>query len=231
VQRDLERKGAPGDLAWTVIGYGAVGGFVGARLLFLAHHWDTFVAAPLQLLGANGGFVWYGGVLGGVLATAWPIRRAGVPWANAADSAAIGIAAGYGIGRIGCHLAGDGDWGTPTALPWGVAYPHGIAAWPHPPGVLVHPTPLYEAAASCVIAAALWGLRSKVGPPGALLAAYLVLAGTERFVVEIVRTSPRLAFGLTEAQWTSLALILAGGFWLVGHVRPVATPGRGVSPP
>ncbi|TMA34351.1 MAG: prolipoprotein diacylglyceryl transferase, partial [Deltaproteobacteria bacterium] len=119
MQSDLIRRGAPSDLAWSIVASGAVGGMVGARLLLILHRWPEFVAAPLDLLTSRGGFIWYGGLLGGVLMTAWPIRRSGVPWTLVTDSAAPGLALGYAVGKVGCHLAGDGDWGTPTMLPWG----------------------------------------------------------------------------------------------------------------
>jgi phosphatidylglycerol:prolipoprotein diacylglycerol transferase len=218
VRSDLARKGEPPDLAWSIIAWGIVGGFVGARLLYIAEHWGTIdgEGGTLAALAARGGFTWYGGLLGGMLATAWPIRRAGVPWASAADSAALGMAIGYGIGRIGCHLAGDGDWGTPTTLPWGVAYARGITRWPHPPGVVVHPTPLYELVASAGIFGILWRLRPRLRPAGTLFGLYLVLAGVERLLVELVRdrTHRPAWLGLVEAQWTSLLLIGAGAVWL-----------------
>src|SRR5262249_1460538 len=152
-----------------------------------------------------------------VLRPAGPIHRAGVAWASAADSASLGLAVGLGIGRIGCHLAGDGDWGTPTTLPWGVAYPHGVVPWPYPPGVVVHPAALYEMAASFAIFAILWRARTVLRPPGAVFALYLVLAGAARFSTEIVRTNARVLLGMSEAQWISLALMAGGAAWLARH--------------
>ena len=216
MQADLVRRGAPGDLAWSIVASGAVGGMVGARLLLVLHRWPDFVAAPLDLLTSRGGFIWYGGLLGGVLMTAWPIWRSGVPWTLAADSAAPGLALGYAVGKVGCHLAGDGDWGTPTTLPWGVAYVHGTAAWPHPAGVSVHPAPLYEAVASILIFIALWRLRARPAPSGRLFALYLLATGAARFLIEFVRTNQAVFLGLTEAQWVSVGLGSAALLWLRG---------------
>ncbi|HZP43683.1 MAG TPA: prolipoprotein diacylglyceryl transferase family protein [Candidatus Binatia bacterium] len=243
VQRDLERKGEPAALAWSVITHGIVGGLLGARLLLLAHYWEDIPTQPelvVRMLVAGGGFVWYGGLVGGVLATAFPIRRYGVPWASAADSASLGIALGYGIGRIGCHLAGDGDWGTPTTLPWGVSYRHAVAGWPPPgllPTVTVHPTPLYEFAASVLIFVVLWRLRARLRPAGAVFALYLVLAGVERVLIELVRQQdgrpgPQVA-GLNEAQLTSLVLVAGAAAWLAcrASIVPAGTLERGRAVP
>jgi phosphatidylglycerol:prolipoprotein diacylglycerol transferase len=226
VRRDLLRKGEPPELAWSIVSYGIVGSLLGARLLYVLEQWEGIFAGagslPALLL-SGGGFVWYGGLLGGAIASVWPIRRADVGWPSAADSASLGLALAYGIGRIGCHLAGDGDWGTPTGLPWGVAYLDGISPWPHGPGMRVHPAPLYEAAASVLIFALLWRLRARLGPAGAIFALYLVLAGTERFLLEFIRTNRPVLLGLTEAQWTSLVLVAAGASWLARHAC-VASP-------
>jgi phosphatidylglycerol:prolipoprotein diacylglycerol transferase len=227
IQRDLSRKGEARDVAWLIVGFGLTGGLAGARLWLMIPDWQDLVAAPWSFLERSSGFVWYGGLLGGVLATAWPIRRTGVGWASAADSAALGLAIGYAIGRIGCHLAGDGDWGTPTRLPWGVAYLHATAPWPHLPGVRVHPAPVYEMAACGAIFVGLWKLRARIEPSGALFRVYLVLAGLERFLVEFVRTNEPFFAGLTQAQWISLALMVGAAAWLCRHSRPRSTPKTG----
>jgi phosphatidylglycerol---prolipoprotein diacylglyceryl transferase len=214
MQRDFARKGEPPDLAWAIVGFAVVGGLVGARLNLALEHPETFARAPLRFLLSQSGFVWYGGLVGGVLATLWPIRRAGVSWASAADTAAPALALGLAFGRIGCHLAGDGDWGTPTTLPWGVAYVNGVAPWPYEPGVNVHPAALYECGALLVLFLFLAGLRTRVERPGTVFAVYLVLAGAIRFAVEIVRTNRAVLLGLSEAQWMSVAAMAAGAAWL-----------------
>jgi phosphatidylglycerol:prolipoprotein diacylglycerol transferase len=131
------------------------------------------------------------------------------------DSVALGAPVGHALGRVGCHLAGDGDWGTVTAGPWGVAYENAFIGWPHPPGVRVHPTSLYEAACYLAIFALLWGVRRRLEDrPGALLALYLVLAAPARFAIETIRIDPEVLWGLTQAQLLSIALFAAGAVWL-----------------
>src|SRR6185369_11319059 len=120
------------------------------------------------------------------------------------------IVLGQAIGRLGCQISGDGDWGRETTLPWGMAYPYAVVGWDKPPGVRVHPTPLYECAAYLVVFAILWRLQREDPPDGTILAWYLVLASAARFVIEFVRINPRIAFGLSEAQLTSLGLIACG---------------------
>lgn len=213
MQRDFGGKGVPRILAWQIVVAGMLGGLAGARIHLALTHWDAFVRAPIEFLTASSGLVWYGGLVGGVLATAWPIRAARVPWLRAADSAAPALAIGLAIGRIGCHLSGDGDWGIPTTLPWGVAYANGIAPWPHAPGVLVHPAPLYEMTALLILTALLWRIRRRVTPDGALFFLYLGSAGVIRFAIEFVRTNSPIALGLTEAQWTSVVLVGISILW------------------
>ena len=214
---DFARKGEPRRLAWEGLAFAVLGGLVGARLHYGFENWQSFTEAPLRFLVSTGGLVWYGGLAGGVLATVWPIRRAGVAWASAMDSGAPAWALGLAIGRIGCHLSGDGDWGTPTDLPWAVAYPNGIAPWPHAPGVEVHPAALYELFALLAIFAVLWRLRTRVTRRGSVFAIYLVLTGIARFLVEIVRTNEPILLGLTEAQCISVAVVVAAAVWLVRH--------------
>lgn len=219
MRRDLLRKGVGGFVAVEVMAFAALGGLLGARLNQAFHFPELFLAAPVDFLLFNGGLIWYGGLLGGIIATLWPIRRARLAWASFADSACLGLLIGLAIGRVGCHVAGDGDWGSPTDLPWGVAYTNGIAPWPHPPGVFVHPAPLYELAALLLIFGFLWRSRERLVPDGAVFAAYLLLTSIARFLVEVIRVEREIALGLTEAQWVSLFAALAGAWFLKAKCR------------
>jgi phosphatidylglycerol:prolipoprotein diacylglycerol transferase len=223
MQRDFARKGEPWELAWAMVIGGMLGGLLGARLNLALEYPEAFRAAPVAFLTSRSGFVWYGGVLGGVLGTLWPIHHWRVPWASAADTAAPALALGLAIGRIGCHLAGDGDWGTPSTLPWAVAYASGTAPWPHPPGVRVHPAALYECAALVAIFALLWRLRGRLAPPGAIFALYLLATGLVRFAIELVRTNRPIALGLTEAQWMSALAAGGAAIWLASYASFTAS--------
>ena len=118
----------------------------------------------------------------------------------------MALAIGYGIGRIGCQLAGDGDYGVATDLPWGMAYPNGVV----PTLEKVHPAPVYETLLGLAIFAILWRLRLRFEKPGQLFSLYLVLAGAARFAVEIIRLNPDVVWGLSAAQLISLVMIAAG---------------------
>jgi phosphatidylglycerol---prolipoprotein diacylglyceryl transferase len=228
MQSDFARKNEPWKVAWEIVGFGMFGGLLGARLHQAVYHWSAFVAAPFDFVSGRSGLVWYGGVLGGVVATVWPIRRAAVSYASALDTGALDLTIGLAIGRLGCHLSGDGDWGIPTALPWGVAYPDGTAVWPYPPGIYVHPAPLYEMVALLTIFVLLLHLRRHVVPTGGLFAIYFLLTGVTRVLVEFVRTNPPIFLNLTEAQWTSIALGGGAAVWLGSHpdvLRQIRTAG------
>ena len=212
--KELSRKGYDGDIASSLLFWAAIGGVGGARILAILGDWQNFAANPIGTLFSGGGFVWYGGLIGGIASVSIAIHRNNLPWTLTVDSIAPGLALAHGIGRIGCHLAGDGDWGGVTDLPWGVAYEKAIIGWPHPPGVFVHPAPLYEMAAYFVVAAFLWSIRKKDLPAGTLFWCYLVLASGSRFFIEILRINPRVFAGLTEAQLTSVILVAIGAWKL-----------------
>ena len=226
VHAELKRLGKNPELASTIVFAAALGGLLGARLLFIIEEWSNFLAAPLSFIFTGAGFTWYGGFLGGIIAVSWVVKKNKIPWLVGADIAAPALAIAYGVGRIGCHVAGDGDWGTVTDMPWGVAYTNAIVGWanpytgvPYPPGVRVHPTPIYEFLQGVVIFAILWSLRKKGYAPGTLAWLYLVLAGIARFTVEFWRINPDLGWGLSEAQWFSLVIIALGLILLA--TRPV----------
>jgi phosphatidylglycerol:prolipoprotein diacylglycerol transferase len=217
VSLELKRHRYNPEFASTMIVAAAIGGLLGARLLFILEDWENFLRAPWSYIASGAGFTWYGGLIGGALAVTWVVRRQRIPWLEAADISAPALALAYGVGRIGCHVAGDGDWGTITDVPWGMAYTNAIIGWvnpltgvPYPPGVRVHPTPIYEFIEAVIIFAILWQLRTKGYAHGTLFWSYLILAGFARFVVEFWRLNPVLALGMTEAQWFSLILMVLG---------------------
>ncbi len=197
-----------------------VGGILGARVYYLVAHYREVLRNPLHELFSGAGLTWYGGVIGGAVATlAWARHKGQGLW-SMCDAFAPGLAVAYAVGRIGCHLSGDGDYGKVTTLPWGYSYAKGMV--PTPPGVLVHPTPLYELVAMLGVFALLWRLRTRLTGPGQLFGVYLILAGVERFLIEFVRRNPPVALGLTTAQWTSLAAIVLGA---VLYLTRRSTPG------
>jgi phosphatidylglycerol:prolipoprotein diacylglycerol transferase len=199
VRRDLQERGWDPRAAIWLVGAAGLGGFLGARAWYA-------VTDPDGALVSGSGLTWYGGVIGGAAGVALLARWWGIPPGTAGNVGAPALAVGYAIGRLGCQMAGDGDYGTPSSLPWAMAYPDGTV----PTDVAVHPTPLYEAVAMLVVFWVLWRLRVRLQAPWALLALWAVLAGTERFLVEFVRRNPDWLAGLTAAQAVSLVLVAAG---------------------
>lgn len=219
---ELKRYNYNPELASTIVFATAIGGLVGARLLFIFEEWQGFLTDPWRYIFTGAGFTWYGGFLGGGLAGWWVLKKNKIPTLVGFDIGAPALALAYGVGRIGCHVAGDGDWGTVTNVPWGVAYTNAIVGWvdpntgiPYPPGVRVHPTPIYEFLQGVLVFAILWSLRKKGFAPGTIAWLYLILAGLSRFIVEFWRLNPAVGFGLSEAQWFSAALMLLGAAMLI----------------
>ena len=233
VKSELNRYRYNTELASTIIVAAAVGGLIGARLFNIFENMPYFLQDPLDFAFRGAGFTWYGGMLGGVLAVTWIVRGKGIPWLQTADICAPALAIGYGVGRIGCHIAGDGDWGVVSNLPWAMAYTNAIFGWvhpltgiPYPSGVRVHPTPIYELIQSLIIFAVLWPLRKKGYPSGAIFWLYLILAGISRFMVEFWRVNPIIGLGMTQAQWISMVLVLIGGSMLWSSVTKPRTLSR-----
>ena len=225
VRAELKRRRYNPELASTLVFAAAVGGLIGARLLFIVEEWQGFIATPMDYILTGAGFTWFGGFFGGTAAVSWAVRKHKIAWLDAADMAAPALALAYGIGRLGCHFAGDGDWGRVTDVPWGVAYTRAIVGWrdpstgiPYPPGAVVHPTPIYEFLQGAFVFAVLWSLRKKGFAAGTIAWLYLILAGLMRFIVEFWRINPPVGFGFSEAQWFSLLLMAFGVIMLV--IRP-----------
>jgi phosphatidylglycerol---prolipoprotein diacylglyceryl transferase len=213
--RRFKEIGRPSDWAYEMVFAALIGGLVGARLDFLIENWDKVHNDVLGNLFSGSGLVWLGGVIGGALgAFLWAWRRKFLGLVLL-DVAAAPLALGYAIGRIGCQLSGDGDYGKPSDLPWAMAYPKGTV----PTKVEVHPTPVYETLAMGLIALVLWRLRDRVRP-GLLFALWLVLSGLERLLVEFIRRNDPVVLGLTWPQLISVVMIVVGGVWLARARAP-----------
>jgi phosphatidylglycerol---prolipoprotein diacylglyceryl transferase len=203
---DLRQRGLDPSNALEIALGGAIGGFLGARIYYVVEHWGE----PGESVLTGSGLVWYGGVAGGVIAVVLVALWRRLPIGLVANMSAAPLALAYAIGRIGCQLAGDGDYGDVTGLPWGMAYPEGTV----PTTDIVHPTPIYESLAALVIFWVLWRMRGRLTAPWALFGLYLVLAGAERFLVEFVRATPIVAGGLTAAQIISVGMVIVGAVLL-----------------
>ena len=252
INRDGKRLGWPPELAQDIVFWSAIGGILGSKIYYLIENigrgagenlaglWDMiagiFTLSPqrisegIQNFGA--GLVFFGGLMGGMLAVTLLLRRKQIGWLPTADTLAPYLILGYAIGRCGCFLVGD-DYGIPTHLPWGISLENGLPPTTYhvfqtyfpwidlsgfEPGLLaVHPTQLYEFILGTAIFTFLYRHRSRARFTGQVFALYLILAGIERFFIEFIRTNEHYALGLTGSQLIGIIIVVIGGsllYWL-----------------
>ncbi|MGB4774450.1 MAG: prolipoprotein diacylglyceryl transferase family protein [Daejeonella sp.] len=238
----------PYQLMGTLIMWAAVWGFLGAKIFDNLEYWDRFIKDPVDALLSFSGLTFYGGLICGGAAVIYHANKYGIKWVHMLDIGAPGMMLAYGVGRIGCHMSGDGDWGIENVASkpgwlswapdwvWSFKYTHNVVhEGVRIPGcagdyctelpVAVFPTPFYEAVICLLLFAFLWSVRHKIKIPGLMWSVYLILNGLERFFIELIRVNSKYhAFGLsfTQAELISLTLVvlgIAGVFWSVQHAR------------
>ena len=203
IQHELKRRGFISEVAGTIVLAAAFGGIVGAKIY--AALLDGKIT--LDELFSTAGLVWYGGFIGGCLGVFIVVYLSPNPTLATIDIIGPTLLLGYGIGRIGCFLAGDGDYGPPSDLPWAMAFPNGTV----PTDVPVHPTPIYETLVSFTFFGILWSQRRKLEEiPGVLFGTSLILLGVERFFMEFWRITPRVLGWMTGAQLFSILAFIVG---------------------
>jgi prolipoprotein diacylglyceryl transferase len=209
LRADIRRRGLHAD-AQNIVTICALLGIAGAKLYHALESPGELFANPIGEIFSRSGFAWFGGLIGVLLALYLLARRYKLSYLAMLDVCAPAAALGYAVGRIGCLTSGDGDYGIPTSVPWGMSFPNGLV----PTTQRVHPTPIYEAIAATLIFWYLWRQAAKSlrgpRPVGEVAALYLIWMGVERFLVEFIRVNPRSFFGLSNAQAASLASILTG---------------------
>ena len=211
----MREIGLDPDGATTMLIYAMIGGIGGSKLYYAVDVWLRGELPFATALFSRSGITFYGGLLGAIVLVILGTRIHGIPTGRFFQCVCLAGALGQALGRFGCFLVGD-DYGRPTDLPWGMAFPEGA-----PPTLeRVHPTQLYEMVWLLAVTGWLWARRNR---SPLLWGEYLVLAAAGRFAVEFLRTNPRLALGLSEAQWISLALAAVGAAcWL--HARRGPAP-------
>jgi phosphatidylglycerol:prolipoprotein diacylglycerol transferase len=225
VHKRLGELGKPAEWAYEMLFAALVGGVIGSRVYFIVQNYDSVKNDLLGNLFSGSGLVWYGGAIGGALAVVlWAWYRDFLKLALL-DLAAPALALGYAVGRVGCQLSGDGDYGKPWNGPWAMSYPDGTL----PTDRNVQPTPIYETLAMGLGAWILWQLRDRYRA-GVLFAIYLVYAGVERFLVEFIRRNHHVALGLTAAQLESLAMMVLGAIGIYAVRRRHGTLSRESAP-
>lgn len=233
--RSFRRAGVTAD-ALSIVAVTLVAGMVGAKLWHVLDSPDDFRYMGWSVLWQTDGFAWFGGLLFGIVTLLILGRWAKIGMLRTLDLAAPAAAIGYGIGRIGCFLSGDGCYGIPiTTLhflsfsfrPWGISFPNGI----EPVFVPVYPTPLYELAANLLIGGWLWWRAGKPHNSGTIVGQYLLLSGIARFMVEFIRRNPKVLWGLSNAQLASAGSVVVGIalIWWAA-TRPAASPDQAAKP-
>ncbi|MFL3025437.1 MAG: prolipoprotein diacylglyceryl transferase [Candidatus Neomarinimicrobiota bacterium] len=236
LNKDLNRLGYDAKLASDIVFAAAVGGILGSKIYYLIENFERVKADPTGMIFSGAGLVFLGGLMGGTLGVTYVIKKNKLSWIKFADIVAPLLILGYAVGRVGCLLVGD-DYGLPTNVPWGIAFPNGLPPstysvfqsyypWVNlegfSPGVLkVHPTQIYESVIGFGIFYYLYQKRSKVVIVGSLFFTYLIFAGAERFFIEFLRVNSKYLFGLSGSQLISLIMILIGA-WFLTH--PVSQP-------
>ncbi len=215
LHKELERLKINGNLGTWITVAAILGGILGAKIWWALEHLEIFLRDPLYVAFSGSGLVWYGGLIVATVSVTSVIFINKQPFLKIADVIGTLIPLGYSFGKLGCFLSGDGDYGPPSDLPWAMAFPKGFV--PTPPGVTVHPTPLYEIALSLPVFFYLWKNRKKwIGTPGYLFGMYMILGGTTRFIVEFWRLTPMAPIGITLPQVASV-LMIAGGIVLLKY--------------
>ncbi len=214
----------------------AVGGLLGAKLFHNFENMDDFMADPIDALLSFSGLTWYGGLIVATIALMVYAKKNNLYFPHLMDSSAPALMAGYAVGRMGCQIAGDGDWGIDNLAPkpgwmsflpdwtWAYRYPHNVLGEGIPiPGCSgqhcamlanpVYPTPLYEIIMCSILFVVLWSIRKRINTSGVFFSIYLIFNGIERFLIELIRVNSEyhlFGHGITQAQIISSALVVLG---------------------
>ena len=240
----------PYERTGDIIILAAITGIIGARLFSILENIDSFLTDPIGQIFSGSGLTIYGGLILAFIAVYYYVRKKGIPPIHMMDIAALAIIAGYGIGRLGCHFSGDGDWGIVNEMAkpgwfllpdwmWSYNYPHNVINEGIPlenctanyckqlvPGVF--PTSVYESISMLIVFISLWNVRKKIKIAGVLFFIYLILQGIERFLIEMIRVNPKYDFmgmHFSQAQYISILLVIAGIagiiYLRISHKQPV----------
>jgi prolipoprotein diacylglyceryl transferase len=231
LEAEVKRRKLPIDV-YNVVAMVALAGILGAKVWHVIDTpadrltMDTLRSFSALISWFRGGFAWFGGFVAGIATLLLLARRYRVGMLTMLDVSSSAAAVGYAVGRIGCLISGDGDYGRPTHLPWGMAFPDGLVPttqtcvqWGATADCRVHPTPIYEFIAGVLICWYIWrrGTRSIQHPlaPGVIVGEFLVLFGLSRFLVEFIRINPPVLWGMSNAQVAALVTIVAGVLLLI----------------
>jgi phosphatidylglycerol:prolipoprotein diacylglycerol transferase len=231
IRLECIRRGLDPEYSSSIVIAAAVAGLIGSRVYAILDDLPTYLADPKSMIFSGSGFVFYGGMIGGLLGAYLVSRWYRIGLGVTMDMCGPALAIGQAIGRIGCQLSGDGDWGLPSTVPWAMSYPKAIVGWNSDtvlkldehyhlvsgyfPGVRVHPAPIYETILYVGVFTILWSMRKTSHPAGRIMYWYLLLGGAARFIVEFWRINPRVFYMLSEAQLIAIGMMVIGGVALI----------------
>ena len=235
IPKEIEKTVHPFELVGNITMIAAISGIIGAKIFHNLENFDTFLADPIGQLISFSGLTFYGGLIAGAISVIWYAKKYQINIKHLIDSAAPALMLAYGVGRIGCQMSGDGDWGIDNLAPkpewmsflpdwmWSYNFPHNVINAGIPiEGCTgnfcmqlanpVWPTAFYEVLMSITIFGILWAMRKHIKVPGALFFIYLAFNGIERFFIEKVRinTEYNILGGITQAEIISFCLVLIG---------------------
>lgn len=243
----------PHELMGSILLWAAIFGFAGAKLFNALENWTEFMADPVGMLIGFSGLTFYGGLICGGAAVLYVAHKHEIKPLDMLDIGATGMMLSYAIGRIGCQMAGDGDWGIPNLAPkpgwlswapdwmWSFKFPHNVneaeqgnriadcvGKFCNELKLPVYPTSFYESVACLLLFALLWSIRHKIKAPGVLFGIYMILNGIERFLIELIRVNTKYnvaGIPFTQAELISLVMVLGGAVLIyVGYDRYKKAP-------
>ncbi|RZL50843.1 MAG: diacylglyceryl transferase [Pedobacter sp.] len=242
--KNVEVTVHPHELMSNLIVWAAVWGFLGAKIFDNLEHWDTFIKDPIGGLLSFSGLTFYGGLICGGAAVLYIAYKNGIKPLHMLDVGGPGMMLAYSVGRIGCHLSGDGDWGIPNLNPkpfswlpdwlWAYTYPNNVAMEGVPMkncidkycmelAQPVYPTPIYEVILAFIIFLILWNIREKIKLPGMMFGIYLMFNGVERFCIELIRVNAKLGtiagFSFTQAELIATLLFIGGCLLVIFSIK------------
>ena len=233
--KEINKTVHPFELVGNMTMIAAISGIIGAKIFHNLENLDTFLADPIGQLLSFSGLTFYGGLIAGAISVIWYTKKYHINTKHLIDCTAPALMLAYGVGRIGCQMSGDGDWGIDNLSPkpewmsflpdwmWSYTFPHNVINAGIPiEGCTgrfcmelanpVWPTAFYEVVMSITIFGILWAIRKQIRVPGALFFIYLAFNGVERFFIEKVRINTEYNFlgGITQAEIISFCLIFTG---------------------
>src|SRR5665213_777000 len=226
----------PHELMGSILLWSAVWGFAGAKIFNALENWGQFLQDPIGMLIGFSGLTFYGGLICGGAAVLYIAWKHGIKPLDMLDIGGPGMMLAYGLGRIGCQMSGDGDWGIPNLAPkphwlswapdwmWAFRFPHNvndegipipacIGKFCHQLKVPVFPTSFYESVVCILLFFFLWSIRNKIKASGVLFGIYMILAGVERFFIELIRVNTKYhvaGIGFTQAELISVFMVIGG---------------------